>query len=406
MKSKRAAFACALSFGALLGMAQGQGLLSIGHNTQDFEQDDIPLTWTVSGNVGWDSNINSVGDGVPGIDEEESLYLQAGIGVQWSGGSRVTRYTLGASASLLYYFDDVTATGNDENVFYSARIQGSVVHQASRRLTISDSFYVTYEYEPDQYIGAATSSRTEQYFYAYNNFALSYAWTRRFSTVANYAVSAIIYDDLDNEDRINHQLGLQGRYAWTRQTTLVGEYRFRATDYDRGGDYVSHYALVGVDHAFSKFTTGSLRVGAEFRSYDDSIFDDSTNPYVEASLVQRLNEGFSLRWAFRYGLEDSELGGFESRESFRTGVTAVYDFNPRLQGTASVSYVHSEFQDSIFAGVSDSDEDYIGLQLGLSYLLYSNVRLNGNYSFTTLDSDSAFRDYDRHRISVGASATF
>ena len=76
----------------------------------DFEQEEIPLNWTISANVGYDSNINSTDD-----DEDSSVYLQAGIGTQWSGGSRTTRYTLGASASILYYFEDV-AVDDDESV--------------------------------------------------------------------------------------------------------------------------------------------------------------------------------------------------------------------------------------------------------------------------------------------------
>ena len=402
MKFKRVASAFALSLGLLSGAAHGQGLLSIGSNVDDFEQEDIPLTWTVSGYVGYDSNINSID-----IAEESSVYLQAGIGTQWSGGSRTTRYTLGASASVLYYFDDVTV-GDDENVFYSVRLQGSVVHRASRRLTLSDSFYATYEYEPNQQIGATVSRRTDQYFYLYNNAALSYAWTRRFSTVASWVTSGITYDGDDVEDRWANRIGLAARYLWTRATTLVGEYRFGITDYETGtADYTSHYLLAGVDHMFNRVTQGSVRVGAEFRDNDN--YDSNTSPYIEASLVQLLNEGFSLRWAARYGLEDSELGSFESRTSIRMGVTAQYEFNPRLTGTAGLTYVHSELDDSYVAGVSDGDEDFFGINLGLSYLLYSNVRVEGGYSYGTLDSniDSGIsRDFDRHRVFMGVSANF
>ncbi len=403
MKFTRLASAIALSLGVLSGAAYGQGLLSIGQNVDDFEQDDIPLTWTISGFVGYDSNINSL-DAV----EEESVYIQAGIGTQWAGGSRTTRYTLGASASMIYYFDDVTVDDN-ENWFYSIRLQGSVVHRYSRRLTISDSAYITYEYEPNQQIGATVSRRTDQYFYFYNNLAASYAWTRRFSTVANWAFSTIMYDDGDIEDRYTNRLGLQARYMWDRNTTLVGEYRFQTTSYEENddADYYSNYILAGVDHLFSRVTQGSIRAGVEFRDYDG--YGSESFPYVEASLVHQLNEGFRMRLAGRYGLEDSELGSFERRESFRIGATAEYEFSPRLLGTAGLTYVHAELKDSVTPAVSDGDEDFFGVNLGLSYLIYSNVRLEGGYSFGTLESDvDTFvdRDYDRHRIWAGVSATF
>lgn len=403
MKFTRLASAFALSLGLITGVANGQGLLSIGQNADDFEQEDIPLTWTISGCVGYDSNINSLD-----IAEEESVYLQAGIGTQWAGGSRTTRYTLGASASLIYYFDDV-AVNDDESWFYSVRLQGSVVHRASRRLTISDNFYVTYEYEPNQTIGASIARRIDQYFYVYNNLAASYAWTRRFSTVANWAFSSIIYDGNDIEDRYTNLLGVAARYMWTRNTTAVGEYRFQATSYeDNGGaDYISHFVLGGVDHLFSRTSQGSIRAGAEFRDYDD--LGNESFPYLEASFVQQLNKDFSLRWAARYGLDDAELGVYSQRETFRMGVTGTYEFTRRLLGSAGITYVHAELNDSRLAGINDGEEDFFGLNLGLSYLLYSNVKVESGYAFGNLDSDldaGIDRDYDRHRLWMGLSATF
>lgn len=403
MKSSRAAIATALSLSALAGIAQGQGLLSIGRNYDDFEQEDIPLTWTAMANLGYDSNINAWG-----LTEDDSLYVQGGLGAQWSGGSRVTRYTLGASASIMHYFDDVTSN-NNENWFYSARLQGSIVHRASNRLVFSDDFYITYEYEPDQFIGAATTNATEQYFYLYNNFAVSYAWTRRFSTIANYAISGIIYDDRNLEDRWTHLFGLQARYSLNPTTTLVGEYRLAYTHYDElDADYLSHYLLAGIDHMFSRTTRGSLRVGAEIRDFDGGN-GNQTNPYVEASLTHQVDKQLSLQAMIRYGLEDAELGGYETRDAIRAGLNASYQFNPRLTGTAGLTYVHSEFNDHIVAGVKDGDEDLFGISLGLSYLVASNLHLNGGYSYYTVDSNtpaSTIRDHDRHRVHLGVSANF
>ena len=68
-----------------------------------------------------------------------------------------------------------------------------------------------------------------------------------------------------------------------------------------------------------------------------------------------------------------------------------------------------QLNDARLAGVSDGDEDFFGINLGLSYLLYSNVRVEGGYSYGTLESDVDFgvdRDYDRHRVWMGLSATF
>ena len=398
MKFTRIASTFLLSLGLLTGISQGQGGLEIGKSVDDFGEEDFPLTWTAMANLGYDSNINSLD-----LLEEESVYLQAGIGTEWAGGSQTTRYTLGTSASLLYYFDDVEVN-DDESWYYSGRVQGSMVHRASSQLTVSDSLYATYEYEPDRMIGASVTRRTDQYFYFHNNAALSYAFDSRFSGVANWVFSSIIYDGDDVEDRYTSRLGLQGRYHWQKATSLVGEYRFVFTEYDNEVlDYTSHYLLAGADHLFSAHTRGSLRAGAEFRDYDR--FSSDTLPYFEASLIRQIKKDLSIRGVLRYGLEDSELGTFERRESTRAVVAARFEIGPRTEAEAGLSYVHGELKDSR-VGLSDGDEDFVGINLGLSHLWGSNKRIQGGYSFGMMDSDFAFRDFDRHRLWFGVSATF
>ncbi len=398
---KRALAALAIGLGGLVS-SYGQGLLSIGNTTEDFDT-DIPLTWTATVNVGYDDNPETAPE-----DEDEAWYVQGGIGARYAGGSRVTRHSLGASFSLLWYDRDLQPDNDD--LFYNARFSYTMVHRPSRRLTLSNNFYVTYEIEPDADIGATRSRRTDQYFYAYDRFAVSYAWTRRFSTVTSLLLTGIYYDSDSVEDRYSFGFGQEFRYLWTRVTTLVGEYRFLYTDFEESPrDYADHFVLVGADHAFSRVMRGTIRLGAQFRNGDD--ISNRTSPFVEASLIHMINEGFSIRVFGRYGFEDSELGSYEFRESFRTGFSTSYEFTPRLVGSAGLQFIHSEFQDSVIAGVSDADEDYFGIYLGLSYLLYSNVRLNAGWSYSDLDSDRDFsdgfsRDYDRNKVYLGVSATF
>jgi len=40
-------------------------------------------------------------------------------------------------------------------------------------------------------LALSTAMRNGQYFYGYNNFAVSYAWSERFSTTTSYTADAI-----------------------------------------------------------------------------------------------------------------------------------------------------------------------------------------------------------------------
>lgn len=384
---------------ALAANSQAQGLVGIGAVDEDFES-GVPFSATVSADFGWDSNANA-----SSVDAEESAYTRAGIDARWLGGDRRTNLTLGGSFSAIYYFDDVR--GADDDVFYNARLTADFRHQVNRRMMIGNNFYLTYEIEPDYTVGESGSRRTDQYLYGYNSTWLSYAWTRRFSTVTRYTLDGITYDKSivgRSEDRLVQTFSQEGRYLLNALTTLVGEYRFAYANYDSiNRDYTSNYLLAGFDHSFSRDLTGTLRAGAQIR--DSDAYGSKTTPYGEFGLRYRTGKYSNLHWATRIGEEDAELTTYEERYSYRTSLSYNQEFTQHLRGNAGVTYVHNDFQKGIF-GQGDYNEDIFAISLGLSYRITSNVDLNANYHFSTIASDDEFREYDRHRVSLGVSASF
>ena len=287
MKKKFTLFALA-SLGFVTA-SSGQGLLSIGSfgGEDDFES-RLPFTTTIGVDVGWDSNPTNAPDGA----ESDSAYIRGGINSAYANGSRTTNFSINAGISSIYYFDK--PIGQDEDVFYTARVGMNLHHRVNRRLTIGDNFYLSYEIEPDNAIGTSASRRLDQYLYGYNSLWASYAWTRRFSTVGRYTISAIDYDDFDSEDRFTHTISGELRYVLNRLTTLVGEYRYAITDYDVADrDYDSHYFLVGADHRLSPDLRATWRAGAEYRKYDVDR-GDNWRPYFETSLRYALADRTSL----------------------------------------------------------------------------------------------------------------
>ena len=85
-------------------------------------------------------------------------------------------------------------------------------------------------------------------------------------------------------------------------------------------------------------------------------------------------------------------------------MTLNHQFTKDLRGNAGLHYIHSAYSDSPIA--ADFDEDLISISLGLTYQFYRNLAVYTNYNYTNSSSDNAFRDYDRHRLTLGVSATF
>lgn len=397
LKMKKIAIAT-LAVGLSASAAKGQGLLSIGAN-RDYEE-KIPFTATLASSIGWDSNMNT-----SSFDEQESGYWQNGVSLVYSTGDRRNHLNLGAHYSNIWYFDPAP---NTEDVYNNARFSLDYVTNVSPRLAISDSFYLAYETEPDFLIGASTNRRTDQYLYGYNNLSVSYAWTRRFSTVTGYTISGIKYDDssADVGDSLTNLISQQFRYSISPTTTATVDYRFAATEYDNNpdADYTAHYILGGVDHAFSALLTSSLRVGAEIQDYDGPIGSD-THPYLEGALNYRAGKHTILRWYHYLGSDDSDLQGFLSGYSYKTGLTVQHQLTERLTGNVSLNYIFQTFEDSP-VGLDDQDDNTFAGSAGLDYRLWRNIGVNATYWYTNTDSDNIYREYERHRVSIGLTATF
>ena len=377
--------------------AFSQGLLGIGTSGSEITQSS-PLKISVGVDAGYDSNSTTSAK-----DENSSAYVGAGVGLFYTFANELTRLDLGGNLGAQYYDD---AGSMNDNVFYNTRFTANVSHEISDRFRITNNGLVSYETEPDYFIGASVALRDDQYLFFYDRISGFYEINKRWSSVTGYGIEGITYEDeilSEREDRLTHTISQQLRYSFTPKTTGRAEYRLKATDYDSiDYDSMSHFALAGVDHRFSETTVGTLVAGAEFRDYED-MGSDSTSPHAEAALTHRLSDRTSLRWLARAGLEDNEIFGFSERYSYRTGITMDHAFTDRLRATGGASYVFSDFEGDIYESMT---EDTIALQAGLAYRVVQNVDLRLSYYFTQNDSDDENRDYDRHRVSLGATASF
>lgn len=377
-----------------------QGLTAVRNYSGDF-QEDQPLTWSITTRGGYDHLKYDIPS--PFAQDFESWYIQGGVGLTYTEADQVTPWSFDLDLGAIHYLDNIPRY---DDTFYNARVAFSLAHQISQRLKISNNFYLTYEAEPNLAFGGSTTLFNGQYLYGYNNFNVSYAWSQRFSTTTSYTVDGITYDDgivSSFEDRLSHLVAQQFSYAVSQRTTLNAEYRYRHTQFRAAGrpDFQSHFALAGVDHAWSERTTGSFRAGAEFfRSYGGY----KAAPYGEVALSHQVARKTSARWFGVIGYDGAELGAFDSRYALRTGVNFHHQVTKRFGVQAGASYAYSEFDGGGVVG--DVTEHSLLLSTGLSFQILENLALDTRYNYSALDSDDNFRSFDRHNVSVGVTASF
>ncbi|HRK13529.1 MAG TPA: outer membrane beta-barrel protein [Prosthecobacter sp.] len=377
-----------------------QGLTAVRNFSGDFTEDQ-PLTWSITTRGGYDNLKYDVPSAF--LPDFESWYIQGGVGMTYTEADPVTPWSMDLDLGATHYLDDMPRY---DDTFYNARVAFNLAHKLSERLKISNNFYLTYEAEPNLAFGGSTTLFNGQYLYGYNNFNVSYAWSQRFSTTTSYTVDGITYDDnlvSSFEDRLSHLVAQQFSYAISQRTTLNAEYRYRHTQFRAAGrpDFQSHFALAGLDHAWSERTTGSFRAGAEFfRSYGGW----KSAPYGEIALSHQVARKTTARWFGVAGYDGAELGAYDSRYALRTGVNFHHQVTKRFGVQAGASYAYSEFDGD--GAITDVTEHSLLLSTGLSYQILENLSLDTRYSYSLLDSDDAFRSFDRHNVSVGVTASF
>ncbi len=380
--------------------ANAQGLVGIQNYSGDFESDE-PLSWSVTSRAGYDVLDYTLS--TPGYDNFESYYIQGGVGATYTEADPTTPWSLAVDAGTVHYLDDIPRY---DDTFYNARVAFNIAHQFSQRLKISNNFFLTYEAQPNIAMGGSTSLFNGQYLYGFNNFNMSYAWSQRFTTTTSYTVDGICYEDdfvSDAEDRLTHLVAQQFSYALTKRTSLTAEYRFRTTKFANAtnSDFQSHFALAGVDHAWSQRFTGSFRAGAEFFRSERS---NNTAPYAEVAANYAVDRQTQVRWFGAVGYDGAELSSFESRYSLRTGLNVNHQINKRVGLHAGVQYAYSDFDGG--SVVPDVTEHSLLMSAGISYNLTENVALDASYNYSILSSDDAAREFQRNNVSLGLTASF
>ncbi|MFM2168753.1 MAG: hypothetical protein RIS79_3124 [Verrucomicrobiota bacterium] len=383
-------------------MLHAQGLVGIQNYSADFRTEQ-PLTFSIFSNGGYDRlDYKNPGLGTPG--NIDSWFATGGASVMYTRPDQTTPFSFSLDSSVVNYIDGVPTF---QDTFYNNRATINFEHRFSERLKISNNFFATYGVEPNNAFGfgASTTLWNGQYLYGYNNFNINYAWSPRFSTTTSYTIDGIGYEDNligNQEDRYTHLFAQQFSYALTRQTSLTAEYRYRTTTFDKaqGKNFHSHFALAGVDHAWSDRFSGSARAGAEF--YESSR-QSNVSPYAEAALNYAVARETMVRGFASLGYNGAELASFNSRYGVNTGLQVNHNISKRLSVNAGTNYAYSQFDSG---GGSDVTEHSLFLSTGLGYNVLANLRLDAQYSFSMLQSTSAFREFDRHRVSLGATASF
>lgn len=366
-----------------------------------------------------------------GYDNNVNTNLGPKQGSEFAGGNIILDYTFGdprlqialnAGAGADYYVNHVSGQN------YDIDLKGAlgITYKSSPRLTLGTTILVDYLTEPNFDNPGGLTSRNGNYLYTTDEFFFTYVWSRRFSTRTSYTLEGEEYDSAAVglfSNRVTNTFGNEFRFQMVPTTLLVAEYRYGIVSYQHEGEVVvpgtpffppvllendstTHYVLGGLDHTFNPRLSGSIRGGGQFRSYDAG--GDRSGPYFEGTLNYAVGRRTSVSWNARYGLEEAEIPGAQSRTTFRTGIHAKFDLTSRISSTIDASYSHNQYHavTTGFAPVAPFTENTFDAGLGIHYAVTPIVGVQASYHYTDITSDLAAREYSRNRVSGGVSLKF
>lgn len=428
------------------------GVLSLGGvNLAVQAAEGAPKPWTVGLTTQgfYDDNINTAPDG-PGKVGSWGAYISPSVSYAQTWDQ--TSVTLGATYGAYYFANTESTLSSDWNNTFN--FDAGVNHTFNPRvsLEVTDNFSL---FQNASQVLLGQTGRIEG-----NNFSndaaanLTVELSSRWSLVTGYENILFRYEEDQFAaplDRIENYGRVDLRYLITPKTVGVLGTKVGNINYDSGlpfnpsfagnpltnpstsiKDNMTYFAYAGFDHSFTPSFTGSLRAGAQiqdFYNYESSILDNDfgteVTPYVDVSLTYAYAVGSSAQLGIIHRANPTDVTGTYTyfggipvfQPTLQQVSTAFYAnvshaITSKLSGSLSATFQSSEFIGNGYDltggldGYNGETEQWWSVGATLSYAVMRNLSLTVSYYYDLLNSDIAFRDYDRNRVFFGVTASY
>lgn len=218
--------------------------------------------------------------------------------------------------------------------------------------------------------------------------------------------------DINNDDRDydRYTTGLRVGYNISPRFDLFTDAAYRWVRYDEtpnddGDDRNNEgYTLrVGSGIDITSVLFGEVYVGYAAIEYDDNDLESVNTPTGGGRLTWNVTQLTSLIFNLTGQVQETTVTddqGDEASGRLHTdaSVNVWHELLRNVLLNGYVQYVRDDFE-----GISRTDDTY-RVGGGVRYLLNRNFSLNGNYTFSTRDSDDSDVEYDRHQVMIGIAA--
>ncbi len=212
------------------------------------------------------------------------------------------------------------------------------------------------------------------------------------------------------QDYMRNVVGASVNHQLQPTLTMVVDGRFEDISYDDADvrDSQSTFVGVGADQTFSPNLLGSIRLGYQYKDFDNAARSSVDSPYVDANVTALPSPATRLTLGAAFSQSETDVFPFANQERTRIYATAAHDITAKIAAFLSASFAYGDYkadQAAEGADVADGSEDTWQVSARATYKIDRNNILELGYQFTDLSSDFG-RDFTRNRVNIGYSFLF
>jgi hypothetical protein len=234
---------------------------------------------------------------------------------------------------------------------------------------------------------------------------LSYRWSPRVTSVFSFTDNALLFEKEAQKTADYNETVFRNRIALFVESPVDVSRRnalfFNNLRSESEPRFEHRLCPSRAEFRLSQRASGSLRLGDAARTFKDSG-KTVTTPYAEMNLAYRLATASVLNVNARFGFEEP-FSPEQERVVWRTGLSFVQVFTPRLNAVANINYLH---EITTSPGVEDFTSDTFDGTVRLEYTINRRFSLNAAYTYTQRVTNIGTIDYYRNRISLGGQYNF
>ena len=203
-------------------------------------------------------------------------------------------------------------------------------------------------------------------------------------------------------------------YKWTPKLDLSAGYRYRDYRVNIGSDSTDHFFNVGARGEFSPKLTGKFAIGLNTRKLDRG--GDESSLGLDSSVAYEVSAKTSIQVGMTNDFGTSPQG--QQQKNFTLNGMVTSKISEEWSVNAGLSWRAIEYTEvpaiTTTAGtpavvtivrprVAGRTDDFFEGTLGTTYIINSNVRLVGSYTYRNYSSDIASSEFKQNVFSVAAN---